>query len=121
MADLSENGLTAELPKIVLQEFDPSLASCTFSTNISGAISFSCHWGFSYRTKEALEAFEAMLSDLALCADPTLGVVTDQNVNHPDFYDLRMLNIQGGEIALSLKDKAALQQTFIFLRLTPKP
>ena len=35
---------------------------------------------------------------------------------HPDFYDLRVLPIDGGEVGLSLKDKAERQSTFLFFR-----
>jgi hypothetical protein len=44
-------------------------------------------------------------------------MATDQSVNHPDAYDLRLFRLDGAEFAVSLKDKGALQQTLVFLRV----
>jgi hypothetical protein len=96
-----------------------SPASCSFSLDTQGAKSANCNWAFSYRSAEATGAFKDMLAELSACADMASGIETDQSVNHPDFYDLRLMRIAGGDVGLSIKDKAAIQQTYVFLRLTP--
>jgi hypothetical protein len=112
---------TAENVAKMLSGFGPSPAACAFSLDLSGSTSANCHWAFSYRSDAATSGFDAMLATLTACADPAFAVETDQPVNHPDFYDLRLLRIAGGEVGLSIKDKVGLNQTYIFLRLTPTP
>jgi len=71
-----------------------------------------------------LEKFEATKQGLAACLGPDAKETTDQIVNHPDAYDLREFELDGSTYAVSLKDKGALQQTYVFLRVpqrNPKP
>lgn len=103
----------------MLSGLGPAPASCAFSLDLSGSTSANCNWAFPYRSDAATDSFDAMLVALIPCADPALAIVTDQPVNHPDFYDLRLLRIVGGEVGLSVKDKINLDQTYVFLRLTP--
>jgi hypothetical protein len=44
-------------------------------------------------------------------------MTADKDVNHPDFYDLQTFQLNGLEIGVSLKDKAGLSETYIFLRI----
>ena len=109
----------AETIRGFLTGLGTSPATCSFSLDTHGAKSANCNWAFSYRSAEATGAFQDMLAELSVCADMASGIETDQPVNHPDFYDLRLMRIAGGEMGLSIKDKAALLQTLVFLRLTP--
>ena len=77
-----------------------------------------CRWDFAYRAEEAQVAFDAMSGALATCAGPSGALTEDQPVNHPDSYALHRYMLQGREVALSLKDKAALGKSLIFLRVT---
>lgn len=95
-------------------------ANCGVSLDLSGSRSTNCHWAFAFRSEAVELAFDKMLAQLSACADPAFGVQKDLPVNHPDFFDLRVMRMTGGEVGLSLKDKTALQQSFIFLRLTPQ-
>jgi hypothetical protein len=119
MAATSSDDPQSAVVTDALKGFGPSSASCAFSLDLSGQESANCNWAFSYRSEEAQNQFQDMLATLSACADPAFGIESDQPVNHPDFYDLRMLHIVGGNVGLSLKDKVALQQTYVFLRLTP--
>lgn len=94
-------------------------ATCRFSTDISGAKSTNCSWAYPYRSEAAAREFAAMLDAVAGCAVRADDDAADAPVNHPDSYELHLFRAAGGEIGLSLKDKAALDATYIFLRTTP--
>lgn len=74
-----------------------------------------CRWAFKYRSQAAESAFERIANDLARCLGAPAA--TDEPVNHPDSYQLVQFNGSDGIISVSLKDKASLQQTFVFLRV----
>ena len=94
---------------------DGTEGTCSTSLELSGARAQNCRWPFTYRAPEATEAFDAVLKATAAC----LGVqpVADQDVNHPDSYDLRTFHTDTAQVAVSIKDKGALQQTYVFLRI----
>lgn len=119
MAVAKGEDVQAETVTDALMTLGPSPAACGFSLDLSGAKSANCNWAFAYRSDDAKSEFDALLAGLSACADPAFAIETDQPVNHPDFYDLRVFRIAGGEVGLSLKDKVSLDQTFMFLRLTP--
>ncbi|WP_108815505.1 hypothetical protein [Loktanella sp. Alg231-35] len=91
-------------------------AECTTSLILGGGTQVQCGWPFAYRADEATAAFERLNEAVAACLGPTATASHDQSVNHPDFYDLRLYQAEGQETAVSLKDKAALRQTYVFLR-----
>ena len=100
------------------QPFDTD-ANCTTSLALSGETSTHCAWPFDYRAPKATQAFEAVIQAVPNCLATSLQVENDQDVNHPDFYDLRIFQAPEGEVGVSLKDKGGLQQTYVFLRVTP--
>ena len=81
---------------------------------------YHCQWSHSFRSDAAQAAFDDLGETVAACF-PAAKAVRDQPVNHPDFYDLRSYDLGGTELALSLKDKAALGKTFVFLHVRPSP
>ncbi len=119
MAITRSDDAKAETVTDLLLGFGPSVPNCAFSIDLSGAKSANCHWAFSYRSDDSAMQFTEMLAELSACADPSFDIESDQHVNHPDFYDLRLLRITDGDVGLSLKDKVALEQTYVFIRLTP--
>jgi hypothetical protein len=119
MAATRGDDTQAESVANVLMDLGPSPAACGFSLDLSGSKSANCNWAFSYRSTDAKTEFDTLLAGLSACADPAFAIGTDKPVNHPDFYDLHLFRIAGGEVGLSLKDKVSLDQTFMFLRLTP--
>lgn len=98
-----------------------AVGACTTSLDLSGARALNCAWAFAFRDGTAQAAFERALTALQACPKAGAGAARDQGVNHPDFYDLRLFQSAAGEVGLSLKDKGALQQTYVFLRIAPAP
>lgn len=92
--------------------------TCKQSLTLSGDRQIHCSWSFDYRAEAAKHAFDRMIKEVAACLGNDARVTEDQDVNHPDFYDLTRFDTEGRTIAVSLKDKAALQQTYVFLRVT---
>jgi hypothetical protein len=64
---------------------------------------------------QSLDAFESLLGQVEACANPIAA--DPSSVNHPDSYDLRQFSSGVGMISVSLKDKGALNQTYVFLRV----
>ncbi len=95
-------------------------ALCTVSQNLSGGKMAHCGWPFAYRAPEARQNFEALLEVVSTCMGAQVERSADQPVNHPDAYDLVELRGQGRVLGVSLKDKAGLQQTYVFLRIAPE-
>lgn len=93
------------------------ISQCTRSLDLSGASALNCAWPFPFREGAARKTFDVAFAQLQSCFGADAS--EDQPVNHPDFYDLRMFQTPQGEVGLSLKDKGALQQTYVFLRMAP--
>ena len=91
--------------------------TCTTSFDLTGARALNCRWPFDYRAKAATDAFTDLINATTQCLN-TDGL-SDQGVNHPDSYDLRTFTTETAQISISIKDKGALQQTFVFLRVAP--
>ncbi len=94
-------------------------ANCTTSLGLSGVTSTHCAFAFDYRSPEATEAFQAVIQAVPTCLDTAGEMESDQDVNHPDFYDLRIFQAAKGEVGVSLKDKGGLQETYVFVRVSP--
>ena len=96
----------------------PEAVKCTQSLSLGGGSQLHCGWPFKYRDPAANLAFDQGVSALTDCYG---ALEVDQEVNHPDFYDLRIFQAKDQEIGLSLKDKSSLGQTYVFLRISRKP
>jgi hypothetical protein len=96
-----------------------AIVECTTSLQLGGEVQTQCGWPFAYRSQDAADAFTRLNDTVVDCLGTDVMITQDQSVNHPDFYDLRMYQSEAQEIGVSLKDKAALQQTYVFLRLSP--
>jgi hypothetical protein len=92
-------------------------AECRTSLALSGGSHVHCNWSFGYRSDQAKQVFQGLISAVATCLGPEAAMTTESSVNHPDAYDLRMFDRGGQEFAVSLKDKGALQQTLVFVRV----
>lgn len=90
---------------------------CQTSLTLSGAQDLHCRWTFAYRAEAAQVAFQDIITDVSACLGPDAVQSTDQSVNHPDAYDLRLFALGDLTYAVSLKDKGALQQTLVFVRI----
>lgn len=102
---------------------EDQLADCRTALSLGGGQDAHCSWIFGYRSEAAKDAFKNVIGAVTLCLGPDAIHSTDKLVNHPDAYDLRLFRVDGQDFAVSLKDKGALQQSLIFLRvpLTGKP
>lgn len=96
-------------------------ATCRASLAMSGARHLHCSLEFAYRAPAATAAFDALSDALAACLGPDATMVSDMSVNHPDAYDLRVFTARGREYGVSIKDKGALQQTLVFVRVQTNP
>ena len=105
-------------PVQMMLESSGAEATCTQSLMLSGGAQLHCGWSFAYRTPEALSAFNGLTATVRACLGPVAAVTDDLDVNHPDFYDLQTFQFGDREVGVSLKDKAALSQTCVFLRVT---
>ena len=87
---------------------------CNRSIALGGAVSHSCAQAFAYRSEAAQQTFAKMLEDVGTCATPIINRAP--SVSHPDSYDLRQFETPRMIVSVSLKDKAALSKTYVFLR-----
>ncbi len=94
------------------------VGGCRDFRESSGAMGIICQQVFQYRTTVASRTFSELNQAMNACLHPLATVSQDQAVNHPDFYDLYQYTMDRGTVSVSLKDKASLQRTFVFLRVT---
>lgn len=92
----------------VAQAAPPDAAAC------EGEV---CLWSHGYRDPAARARFDALSAALEACLGHAIS--QDAPVNHPDSYVLRQFGQGAGTVYLSIKDKAALQRTLVFLRTGP--
>ena len=103
-----------------LKEDNPILAdatSCQLALQLGGKKQLICSWQFDYRDALATNQFIKLNNELRTYSGETFPVIEDLDVNHPDFYDLKTYTKLETSLAVSLKDKAALDQTYVFLRI----
>ena len=98
--------------------FTGQTTTCMRSLILGGGAQLHCGWAFSYRADEASRAFDDLVSTVAECLGDEARITADLDVNHPDYYDLQTFSLDGREIGVSLKDKATLSETYVFLRIT---
>lgn len=79
--------------------------------------SHMCMWTFPYRDQAASSGFDALSNAVGMCIGEGAAGQQDQRVNHPDFYDARSYHRGNATVTVSIKDKAALEHTFVFLRV----
>lgn len=93
----------------------PSGSSCATYLSQVSSTGISCHWQFAYRDAAAEVLASKLWSGLMTCRAGQERA-EDLPVNHPDSYFLRVWDVDTGVYRLSIKDKAALGATFVFLR-----
>ena len=94
--------------------------SCAFIVFPGRADGKACQWIFDYRSEAAQRYFQQMVAEVHACKG-AVALPKDQPVNHPDSYELISYQLGNEVLTVSLKDKAALDQTFVFLRVEPLP
>lgn len=81
---------------------------------------YQCAWDFPRRAPAASERFDGLVQAMTLCFGERARLYEDQSVNHPDSYSLRGFELPQAEVSVSIKDKGALEKTFVFLRVRGK-
>lgn len=88
------------------------VTSCGLVRELGGARAVFCTWEFSYRAGAAEDAFETLALQVKTCSGDPMSA--EAPVNHPDSYHL--LTFSGGA-SVGLKDKVALGETHVILRV----
>lgn len=96
-------------------------AECGQSIALGGRSAVHCAWVFALRAPEAEAFFDGMARAAMACAGAKTGVTNTPAVNHPDSYDLRQFRLDGVTLSVSIKDKAALGRTYVFIRAERDP
>ena len=86
-----------------------------------GRRSYRCRWDYAYRDERAYAEFWRFVDSLRQCLGRMAREHVDRNVNHPDFYAARRYEMTEGAVTVSVKDKAAMGSTFVFISLEGPP
>ena len=92
-------------------------ASYCFVTKKSKRSFYHCGWEFPYRAKPAYDTFDEFDRGVNECIGQHATLHTDQSVNHPDYYASRRYEMEQAEVSVSVKDKSARSNTFVFIRV----
>ncbi len=76
-----------------------------------------CFWEFAYRNPAAQTFYQAMGDNVSGCLGAAAETPPEPGVNHPDSYALRQFAAEGRLISVSLKDKAQMDKSIVFLRI----
>jgi hypothetical protein len=82
-----------------------------------GGSQFFCAVEFPFRSTDARGVYDAYVLELRACFDASVEVPVGPAVNHPDSYDQTVFEVDGRQLSVALKDKGALQKTYVFVRL----
>ena len=96
----------------------PENAICRTYLTAEGTVGTSCHWPFAYRSGEAVTFADTLWQQISSCREGELEG-QENSVNHPDSYALRTWAAASGVYRVSVKDKAQLNGTYVFLRTEP--
>ena len=111
-------GQAAETELSTLLDSAPE-ASCDTFVALGASPSRYCRWQFDYRAADSETIFSNLTSAFETCFGADSTRPADRSVNHPDTYHLRQFELDGWVVSVSLKDKAGLQASFVFLRFDP--
>lgn len=103
-------------PQVSREHLAPTGATCGTSLALDGTQSPYCHWEFDYRDPKANSFFTTLIETAKLCLKVESQPPQGATVNHPDTYTHRIFQTDGPALHISLKDKATLAKTFVFLR-----
>ena len=96
----------------------PDNATCATYLTDTAQTGVSCHWPFAFRKGQARVFADTLAQTLLACRDVS-APDTDQAVNHPDSYDAQVWRAAVARYSIAVKDKGALNQTLVFLRMEP--
>lgn len=93
-------------------------ADCSTYATANATAGVSCYWTHPYRDPAAQARATGLWRMLQQCRAGQ-PLVRGSGVNHPDSYDLRQWAHGRDVYAVSVKDKAALDRTLVFIRVEP--
>ena len=105
-----------KIPGTPLSIYGAKANTCDLATSSDGVRIYHCRWDFGYRATEAAELLRTINIEVQRCFGLQSRKIED-GVNHPDTYEQRLYRLGGINISLSLKDKAALSQSFVSLQI----
>lgn len=89
---------------------------CGTAITETAAREIHCRWSFGFRSDESIGMQDRLASDIRNCLNAS-AISPEQGVNHPDTYDQQLHRAGDMALSVSLKDKAALQRSLVFLRI----
>ena len=95
----------------------PGGANCGRSVGLTGSVNRHCSWSFPFRSEQAQLFFDDLDSSLSSCGDTDNNRDSEKPVNHPDTYHQIAYTNGDVSVTVSLKDKSALGETYVFLRV----
>ena len=104
---------TEAAPPLVLN----GAKDCAMARSLSGERVYHCTWMFAYREAGAYGTFGTFNRSLQECFGERAELSRDRSVNHPDYYDQRQYQLGQVKVTLSIKDKSALRNTYVFVRV----
>ncbi|MGC3940071.1 hypothetical protein ACOTTU_19875 [Roseobacter sp. EG26] len=97
----------------------PEGAICTTYLDQQGGTGVSCHWAFPFRDDAATRFSNTVWTEIQTCRDGK-ALSPDQQVNHPDSYDLREWSSDRKTFRVSVKDKGGENRTLVFVSYEPR-
>ena len=82
---------------------------------IDGAEAVSCSWAYAYRDGQARAMQARLQTELRGCLPGVQRLADADPVNHPDTHLVARFSHGTREISIAVKDKAAAQQSLVFL------
>ncbi|MCP4317398.1 MAG: hypothetical protein GY789_15630 [Hyphomicrobiales bacterium] len=116
-ADIVVNSRQANGRRGVTLTLDDA-ADCTISPLQNGS-AYNCVWEYPLKAPDAYRKFSAIGQNLQTCIGDRATVLKDKGVNHPDFYDARRYQMERANVTVSIKDKSALNSTFVNVWVRP--
>jgi len=117
---LATGGGAAPLVNI-LTKVPLSPGDCGTAQGLGGKVISHCALPFEYRSDVASQVLEQLLDGLSGCLERDATFDAGDPVNHPDSFVQHRFVHPHRKISLSIKDKAARSQTFVFLRVETAP
>lgn len=78
---------------------------------------YFCAIEFPFRSAAARAQYDDYVTELRACFGEEAEIPVGPAVNHPDSYDQTVFEVRGRQISVALKDKGALQKTYVFVRV----
>lgn len=91
--------------------------TCDRVVSADGNDQYFCALEYEFRARAARQMYEELAKELTHCFGTDAVVPSGPAVNHPDSYDQTVVAVEGRQVSVALKDKGALQKTYVFVRL----